>query len=247
MGESLHAERGENPLRHVAEMFADLGQQLKPPGAARAFDVVASLAARRIGGARAASVTILKNGRFETVAATEERAMRADLIQYEIGAGPCVDAILEDSLLKTDDLHHDGRWPDYARLATELGWSSMLSYRLNPEVTSQDVLAGLNIYADRTHAFDLVAVEVGLLLATHGAMAVAAQSNLQRAENLEKALRTSREIGTAVGVLMATHKLTREQAFDLLRIASQNSNRKLADIAVEVVDTGTVPYPAASS
>jgi hypothetical protein len=97
---------------------------------------VASLAARRICGARAASVTTLKNGRFETVAATDERATRADLIQYEIGAGPCVDAILEDSLLKID----------------------------------------------RTHAFDLVAVEVGLLLATHGAMAVAAQSNLQRAE-----------------------------------------------------------------
>jgi hypothetical protein len=144
--------------------------------------VVASLAARRICGARAASVTTLKNGRFETVAATDERATRADLIQYEIGAGPCVDAILEDSLLKIDDLHHDRRWPDYARLATELGWSSMLSYRLNPEVTSQDVLAGLNIYADRTHAFDQAAVEVGLLLATHGAMAVAAQSNLQRAE-----------------------------------------------------------------
>lgn len=39
---------------------------------------------------------------------------------------------------------------------------------------------------------------------------------------------------------MATHKVTREQAFDMLRIASQNSHRKLRDIAVEVADTGTL-------
>jgi AmiR/NasT family two-component response regulator len=59
--------------------------------------------------------------------------------------------------------------------------------------------------------------------------------------NLEKALDTSREIGTAVGVLMSAHKLTREQAFDLLRIASQRSNRRVQELAIEVVDTGSLP------
>ena len=44
----------------------------------------------------------------------------------------------------------------------------------------------------------------------------------------------------AMGVLMHQHRLSRAQAFDVLRAASQDSNRKLADIAVEVVDTGTL-------
>ncbi|HTK61258.1 MAG TPA: hypothetical protein VL595_02735, partial [Pseudonocardia sp.] len=48
---------------------------------------------------------------------------------------PCADAILDDSVLHIQDLRHDERWPTYSRLGTELGWASMLSYRLNSEVT----------------------------------------------------------------------------------------------------------------
>jgi AmiR/NasT family two-component response regulator len=62
----------------------------------------------------------------------------------------------------------------------------------------------------------------------------------ERVDNLERALSSNRDIGTAVGVLVAQHKLTRDQAFDLLRIASQNTNRKLHDVALDVIDTGTV-------
>jgi hypothetical protein len=125
-------------------------------------------------------------------------------------------------------------------VAGELGWLSMLSYRLSPELTG-DVVAGLNLYSDRANAFDDDAAEIGLLLATHAAAIVAAHLSSERAMNLEKALDTSREIGTAVGVLMSAHKLTREQAFDLLRIASQRSNRRVQELAIEVVDTGSLP------
>jgi hypothetical protein len=39
-----------------------------------------------------------------------------------------------------------------------------------------------------------------------------------------------------------TRKLTtRQQAFDLLRIASQHSHIKLHDLAEYVIDTGTLP------
>lgn len=241
-GPQEHPGRDER-LRQIAQSYAALGRQLESADAAQVFDMVAALAARQVTGASAASVTVLRNGRFETVGATDERVRRADLLQYEIGSGPCVDAILEDSLLHVRDLNHDRRWPDYARLGTELGWASMLSYRLDTEVTGDDILAGLNIYSDREQAFDDTAVEVGLLLAAHAAMAVAAHTNRRRADNLEKALHSSREIGVAVGVLMNAHRLTREQAFDVLRIASQNTNRRIADIAVEVGDTGKLPYP----
>ena len=44
----------------------------------------------------------------------------------------------------------------------------------------------------------------------------------------------------AIGILMSQRRFTRQEAFDVLRVASQNSNRKLADIAVEVADTGTL-------
>jgi len=61
-----------------------------------------------------------------------------------------------------------------------------------------------------------------------------------RARKLKRALETNREIGVAIGVLMHRHRLSRTQAFDVLRAASQDSNRTLSDIASEVVDTGTL-------
>jgi AmiR/NasT family two-component response regulator len=64
----------------------------------------------------------------------------------------------------------------------------------------------------------------------------------QKIANLEVALTTARVISMAVGVLMATFKITDEASFDMLVIASQNTHRKLRDIAQEVVDTGTLNW-----
>lgn len=102
------------------------------------------------------------------------------------------------------------------------------------------VIAGLNIYSHAPGAFDEHARAIGLVLATHGGLLMNASLADDRARNLKLALESNREIGVAIGVLMHEHRLSREQAFDVLRAASQDSNRKLADIALEVGDTGTL-------
>jgi hypothetical protein len=228
-------------LRAVAVMFAELGGRLAADDSTSVFDALTRTATMRVCGATAASITTYRGGVFTTVSATDEKARQADALQYELGTGPCVDAILHETLYFPADLAHDARWPEYgARASTELGWSSMLSYRLSSHLMPDEVIAGLNIYAKHHAAFDDTAVHTGLLLATHGALAVAAQSSAERAGHLEHALRSNREIGVAMGILMAQHHVTRDQAFDLLRIASQHSNRKLNQIALEVGDTGTL-------
>lgn len=242
MGPFTDADGNEGSLRAVVEMFAELGHRLRFTGQQSTFDAITQVAVDRVEGAQAASITTLRSGKFLTVSATDERARQGDAIQYELGSGPCVDAILDKSLYRPEDLRTDDRWPEYgARVHKELGWTSMLSYRLSTGLTEADVIAALNLYSERSHGFDATATDVGLLLATHSALAVAAELNRDRAQNLERALASSREIGTAVGVIMTRHQLTREQAFDALRIASQNSNRKLRDLAVEVGDTGILP------
>ncbi|WP_139094428.1 ANTAR domain-containing protein, partial [Acinetobacter baumannii] len=68
-------------------------------------------------------------------------------------------------------------------------------------------------------------------------------SSADRAEqvtNLRLAQESNREIGTALGVLMSSHRLTQSQAFDLWRMASQHTHRKLRDIAADVVHTGAL-------
>ena len=92
---------------------------------------------------------------------------------------------------------------------------------------------------------DLAVARMRALLATHGALAVSRVIAREKAANLAKAVSTNREIGMAMGVLMTTYKVTEDQAFDLLRIASQHSHRKLADVALDVCDTGMLDYPPA--
>ncbi len=237
---SVDERSQDDDLRVVAETFSRLGSELDSMRPGDTLAAVARAAVERVPGARWASVTSLDHDHFHTVAATDDIARRADAIQYAVGSGPCIDAIVEDTLYRPHDLRHDGRWPEFGeRVSTELGMRSMLSYRLGHEVG--DRVDGLNIYSDEVGAFDERSELIGLMLATHGALAVAVTANQERVENLQKALLSNREIGIAMGVLMARHHVSREQAFGLLRLSSQNSNRKLHEIAREVAETGALP------
>jgi len=226
-------------LRGVAEDFDRLGRQLAQTDARNAFGAVTRLAVERVPHSKAASITTLSHNRFATAASSDDVAREADAIQYELGSGPCVDAIVEHTIYQPKDLATDERWPEYGRrVADELGLRSMLSFRMNLEETT--LIAGLNFYADEPNAFDEQDLAEGLLLTTHAAQSVMVAHLRERVDNLERALSSNRDIGTAVGVLVAQHKLTRDQAFDLLRIASQNTNRKLHDVALDVIDTGAL-------
>lgn len=127
----------------------------------------------------------------------------------------------------------------------EHGVRSMLSYRLFVE--DDQVVAGLNLYSTQPAAFDREAHVVGTIVASHGARAVSAAAARQQIVHLERALNYNRDIGTAIGILMFQHKITRPQAFDLLRLASQHSNRKLIDIALDVIESGVLELPGESA
>ncbi|WP_345507254.1 GAF and ANTAR domain-containing protein [Terrabacter aeriphilus] len=233
------SEQAPDLLLRVAQDFARLGEALSGSPLQSPFEAVTRLAAERVSSATTASITTLSRGTFATAAANDDTARRADAIQYDLGSGPCIDAIVDDTIYQPKDLRHDDRWPEYGRrVADELGLHSMLSFRMNLE--GSGLIAGLNLYATEPDAFTDRDVAEGLLLTTHAAQAVAAAHLRERTKNLERALSSNRDIGTAVGVLVAQHKVTRDQAFDLLRIASQNTNRKLHDVALDVIDTGTV-------
>ncbi|HEV2886560.1 MAG TPA: GAF and ANTAR domain-containing protein [Jatrophihabitans sp.] len=196
-----------------------------------------------IGGAHAAGITTLTGGRFTTRAPSAQLVNRVDAIQYELKSGPCIDALVSQVAYRTGNLAHDQRWPEFGRRAAQQdGVLSMLAFRLFLDV--DDSVAALNFYSRRRDAFDYSAELLGGLFATHAAIALRTARLTAQVSNLEHALTTNRDIGTAIGVLMATHKITRQQAFDLLRIASQHSHRKLREIALDVVETGVLDYPA---
>lgn len=62
-----------------------------------------------------------------------------------------------------------------------------------------------------------------------------------QAAHLEIALQTARVIGAATGIVMTLYRVSDVRAFELLKMASQHSNRKLRLVAEEVVLTGHAP------
>ena len=232
----------QNPVA-LAEMFSELGREL---ASLRAVDQVLETISQRayesIPAAQHAAISRGRKAKFETIAATSELPLEVDAIQYELCSGPCVDAILADTTYRVGDLAHDRTWPEFGRRASEqCGIHSMLSVRLYLE--DDDLLAGLNLYSAELDAFDEADQTTAVLLATHGALAHTAARRQDKIDNLEQALVNSRRIGTAIGVLMASYRVTDEQAFDLLRIASQSRHRKLIAVAEDVIESGELELP----
>ncbi len=154
------------------------------------------------------------------------------------GSSPGIDAFQRGVTVDCPDLAREPRFPEYAaRMLAETPVRSVLS----TAIRIHDVTAGvLTCYAAEAGAFDDMALERALLLTEHAAVAIAAELSEDRADNLEAALANSRMIGTAVGILTERFRIPPGHAFAKLREASQHTNRKLSDIATEVVETGTL-------
>ena len=160
--------------------------------------------------------------------------LRIDALQYETGQGPCLDAAYEQHTVRVDDLAKEQRWPRFASRASETGAASMLSLQLFVE---GDNLGALNLYSRSPGAFTDESEQIGLLFASHAAIAYA---GVRKEAQLLHALTNRDVIGQAKGILMERYQISGARAFLILTRASQTTNRKLHEIAGELVRTGTV-------
>jgi GAF domain-containing protein len=230
-------------VAELAELFAELGRDLlSERGLEGTLGLISSRSVALVPAAQHAAVSRGRRGKFETVGQTSELPVLVDQIQYDLGSGPCVDAALDQCVYRTGNLAGDQRWPEFGRRASaEYGICSMLSTRLFLE--DDDLVAALNLYSTRPDAFDESDEVVAMMLATHASTAIAGARLHEQVHHLERALQSNRGIGMAIGVLMNQYKITQTEAFDLLRMASQHGHRKLADVALDVTETGTLELP----
>ena len=200
---------------------------------------VTRLAAQGIPGAEASSITLIRNDRAFTVAHFGEMSLAADELQYEHGYGPCIDAGRGGVLLRVDDMRTEQRWPAYvAHLLETTEVRSSLSIPLPYQGAS---IGALNNYSTEPAAFATPdSLAAGLDVAEIVAVAVAnadAHAQLgEQARNMRLAMESRAVIEQAKGVLMAQRRVDADQAFDILREASQRYNRKLRDIAIGIVE-----------
>ena len=201
------------------------------------LQLLVSLAVSGIPGVDAASVSVVRTGQFETSNATSEDVRGVDQQQYRSGKGPCVEAIRQGRRHNVAVAQEEERWPEFAAAAREAGYATTLSVPLR---VRDRTIGALNLYTRSEAGYNEHEVEQAELFADHAAAVLANAIEITTAEKvnqqLQDALSTREVIGKAQGILMVRHTTTSEGAFDILRRASQRSNRKLREIAGEIVE-----------
>jgi len=197
------------------------------------YRAVCQAAVRLVDGCQHASLMLRQNGRFVTVGATDDTAQHIDELEREIGEGPCLDAIEEEAAVLDPDLVEDSEWPrlrDQVIVRTPV--RGMAGFRL---LVNDRKAGALNIFSDSPHALTAKSVDQAAVLAAFTSVVLVAASRDEQARTLREGLSSNREIGKAVGLMMAFHKVNDEEAFEILRRSSQDMNLKISAIAREIV------------
>jgi ANTAR domain-containing protein len=187
--------------------------------------------------------TVLYDAPF-SVATTDRNAWEADQVEFDVAEGPCFELLRKDEVFGGIDLQTERRWPVWAAVATVLGFRSAAA--VGTELASGEKLV-LNCYSDGEAFLDQTAVGRAdqflheLAFTIPLALRLVAQST--EIAQLQEALASRSTIDQALGVLMTQNRCTRDQAFAVLRRASQNRNVKLRDVAASVIERFTSHPP----
>ncbi|MQW77841.1 GAF domain-containing protein [Nocardioides sp. dk4132] len=200
-------------------------------------DRICRAAVELLGPHTESGISIAQRGRrVDTIGATSVAAQRGDELQVELWEGPCLDAAWEHEQVVASDLAREDRWPQWGpRMVADHGIKSMLCTQL---FTNDRQLGALNVYSTEHDAFDDEAQEMARVLAVHAAMAVA---SAQQIDGLRLANDRRTAIGKALGIIMVKYDLQDDLAFAVLQRLSSHENRKLFDIAQDVVAARGLP------
>lgn len=197
---------------------------------------IADLAAHAVPSAHLTGITMLVNDKVTTAAYSDETVVEIDQAQYDAGAGPCLDAFRNGAIYEIPSTAEDCVWPSFSGAALDRGIHSTLSLPLR---TTTHRLGALNLYSRSERSFAGPARSSAETFAEQAAVVLANAQAYEAAktlsEQLEAAMTSRATIEQAKGILMARTPMSPDEAFDLLRKASQRENRKLRDIADEIV------------
>jgi GAF domain-containing protein len=217
----------------LAVKMADLARSIAVPKSIDTVLADVTMAAKELipGVDEAGILLIGKGNAFETLGPTSELSVKLDQLQMKYLEGPCVEAALDEIVVRTDDFRAEPRFPNYAPDVVQLGVLGGLSFKL---YTADRTAGALNLFSFRANAWDTEAETIGMVLAAHAAAAILAS---REGDQLMSALSTRDRIGQAKGIIMERFNIDDVRAFAMLRQLSQDTNTKLVDVAQKVIDT----------
>jgi len=200
------------------------------------LDDVSTRTATRLGAVAGVAVTLSVDNEPWTVGASNDLAAEVDLIQFEVGVGPCLLALRRGVQTYAPDLASDERWSSYGPRAAAHGAASCISV---PVLVDDTPVAVLKVYAAEVDGLTAqqqdVARSVALEVAGGIRLAVTLGEQAQLLDDREAAMHTRRAIDLALGVLMERQQCSAAEAFMMLRTVSQHQNIKLRAAAQHVL------------
>jgi GAF domain-containing protein len=223
-----------------------LGLLVESPDIDALLEKVVHLAAEVVTPAAACGLTVRRDGQPFSPATSNELAAQVDELQYGTDEGPCLDAMRGGTVVQVDDLREEERWDRYRVHAVAHGVVSSLSL---PLLVEGESLGAMNLYSAAPAAFMGPQRSQAETFAAQCAAALTVSLRQMRLAQIQhqlaEAMVSSGVIDQAIGILMGQQRCNAATAFDLLRKASQNRNRKLRDIAADIVTnvSGEPPQP----
>jgi GAF domain-containing protein len=202
---------------------------------------VAGLAPTVLQPSASCGIHVYREGRPLPAVSSDDRAAQLDETQYQLDEGPCLQTMQTGQPVYVADAATEPRWGQYMEVARDRGLRSSISL---PLTVNQATVGAMNLFAFHSaNAFDRTQRQRCLLFAAHASAALQLTTRLIETgavrRQLEQALASRAIIGQAMGIVMARHHCDADLAFAVLRRRSQTSNRKLRDIAADLVAATT--------
>jgi GAF domain-containing protein len=224
----MAADRGPSIAARMAELARATAAPRSPE---EILAAVTAAAVELIPGVDTAGILLIRKNGFESLAGTMDIPHHLDELQMMFGEGPCIQAAVDDVVIRTDDFRHETRWPQYSPAVVEVGVLSGMSFKL---FTADQTAGALNLFGFQPRSWSTEDETTGSVLAAQATAAILAN---EHGRQLNTALLSRDQIGQAKGIIMERYGVDDTRAFDMLRVLSQESNTKLTEVATKVIDS----------
>ena len=189
-------------------------------------------------GAEAAGVMLADpRGGLRLIASSDERMRLLELFELQGAQGPCLDAFSSGRPVQASAADSRARWPVFAPEASNAGFQMMCAVPLRVRT---DVIGALNLFRSSDEPFTGAEMEIAQAMAEMAAIGLIQERALRErsllAEQLQAALNSRVVIEQAKGMLAEYLAMNVDDAFKLLRNYTRDYNRKLSEVASDIVD-----------
>ena len=220
----------------LKDVLAGLRSTPVTGGLTAALENVCEAAVGVFGVSGAGMMMIDDNQDLRPVAASDGPGHILEQTQADAGQGPCVDTVIFDDVVTTEDVTTDERWPRVGPVLRETSVRAVLGI---PARTAGGAIGAFNVYRSQPHVWDASEINAfesfnGVVEALIGS-AVLADARESVVQQLQYALDNRVTIERAVGVIMGREGADPVTAFNILRTQARAERRKVSELAEEIL------------